>query len=263
MALKINHGMSTDHITWEGRGFGEDTPPKGHHTPVDGPGACEGLRFSDIFRRKRAAEFGVRGISSFKRDPDCSPVYCAAMALGVDVSSSSGMWDTYQVDVSILDGYLRYVQPCEGRGFATLDVEGNDAVRLLAHRLGIVQPRRFPDEPTAPDCAELEWRLWQELNSPRPASPTTFHRSTKNSPLAPRDTPPVALYSPDSALSKSEMAFVDELLAIRSTSEFIIVVSEYRASLDRVYRYLATHHPELVPMVEGSRQWLADQNRPS
>jgi len=56
------------------------------------------------------------------------------------------------------------------------------------------------------------------------------------------------------------MAFVDELLAIRSTSEFIIYVEEHEAqhgsdSLDDVCRYLATHHPEILTMVEGGRNW--------
>jgi hypothetical protein len=163
MTLELRDDMPTDHITWFGRGYEQDT---GHHDgvmPHAGPGACEGMAYSKLFRRKGRSLFGVRGISDFPEDPEELPVYRAATSLGARESSRSGMWDTFRHEVDFLDGGIEYEAPCEGRPFATLDAFGNNAVRLLCHRLGVRPPKLFPDETFIPDNAELEWRLWQEL----------------------------------------------------------------------------------------------------
>lgn len=165
MPLRLKQDMPTAHITWESRGYEERRRPT-EGDPVSAPGLLEGQPYSRCFRRKGRGLFGVRGILDHPDDPDELVAYRVAMGLGAGFSDGGGHWDTSWVDVEFLDGGVYYYGPCEGRPFATLDVTGNKAVRLLCHRLGLRQPKRFPDEEIVPDCADLEWELWCQLSPP-------------------------------------------------------------------------------------------------
>lgn len=64
----------------------------------------------------------------------------------------------------LLDGKLYHNSAdCGFSGSPTLTLSGNRALRLVCCRLGVKQPRQFPDEPSLPTPQELEQELLAQL----------------------------------------------------------------------------------------------------
>lgn len=262
--LSLETGFPTGHITWASRGWGaaeaEELAEQGFD-PMSAPGPCEGQPYSAAFRRKAAGVFAVKGAAGTGDPHWRDEVFRAVCHLGRRDERWRGLFTSGGGTVSLLDGKLSWYSADYGfSGLPTMDLYGNRALRLVCGRLGLRQPRRFPDEDRVPTLAELEADLLEQLNrppeKPPPTPPTSpsargvFAQQKAPTPAAP--PPP-----PAPTLSRSGMAFVDGLLAIRSGSDFIIAVQEYEGSdsIEALIRYLDVNHPDLAEMVSGAVDW--------
>jgi hypothetical protein len=166
MALQVKDDGFWGHITWESRGYRPDEAAEFKAqglTPITAPGILEGVRYSSVFRRHCYGMWAVRGIRGEDRYP-ARIVMDVVRALGFPTREYRFMFSSYTEETKFLDGGLFYNANDQGfSGPPTLDVEGNETLRLLCHRLGIVQPRRFEDEKRAPNLARIETRFRSEL----------------------------------------------------------------------------------------------------
>lgn len=108
-----------------------------------------------------AGRFG--GIATERRHP-AETVIEAVRALGLPMEEYRMMFSSYSWTIEFLDGALVYsARDCGFSGPPRLTLTGNRALRLVCHRLGVVQPRQFEDEDRVPQAAELERQLIAEL----------------------------------------------------------------------------------------------------
>lgn len=178
MGIDLPTGAPTGHITWASRGW--ENPVEGH-TPVTAPGALEGWRFSDVFRRRevdRQTGYAVRGIVA-PRGPE-NPFLAAWRAIwaaGPEAEVTASMFSSFGRVIGILDGRVVYDAADYGfSGSPTMFVTGTRAIRLLANRLGLRSPRLMADESTIPASTELEMLLLEQLRQEiSPAVGTTPH----------------------------------------------------------------------------------------
>lgn len=166
MALQLKDDGFWGHITWESRGYGPDEAVEFEAqglTPITAPGILEGVRYSTVFRRRYFGEWAVRGIKSEDEYP-ARVVMDVVKALGFPTRKYQFMFSSYTEDTKFLDGGLFFNANDQGfSGPPTLNIEGIEALRLVCHRLGIVQPRRFEEEKRAPNLARIETRFRSEL----------------------------------------------------------------------------------------------------
>lgn len=164
MALSLPEGFPTDHITWESRGY---DGPDGVDDVVEAPGALFGIPYSRAFRRLGPGRFAVKGvIGRYDDGPEtyCETVWSAIRALGPEYREHAGMFNSRKHDMKLLDGGLYFNAADVGfSGPPTLHLIGNRALRLVCHRLGLKQPKRFPDEKRVPELAELETELLDQI----------------------------------------------------------------------------------------------------
>ena len=127
------------------------------------PGALEGIRYSKVFRRKANGYWAVKGVNTEEGGLSGDLVY-AVKNLGIETSEHRTMFNSLSWSVDFLDGGLHHYAADYGfSGPPTLDLSGNKALRLVCHRLGIVQPRRFRGESEIPSVAALEAELRAEV----------------------------------------------------------------------------------------------------
>lgn len=166
MGLRLPHGFPTDHITWASRGYddGTDESLRGFDV-VTAPGALEGMAYSTVFRRVGDGMFAIKGINSDGEGYErCMLVWGAIRGLGLEYAKRRFMFACAQDSMKVLDGSLEYYAADVGlSGPPRLTLYGNRALRLVCHRLGLRQPRRFPDEDEVPWPEELEMELLMQV----------------------------------------------------------------------------------------------------
>lgn len=187
MGIDLPTGVPTGHITWASRGW--EHPVEGH-TPITAPGALEGWRFSDVFRRRevdRRTGYAVRGIVAPRGPENPFPAaWRAIWTAGPEAEVSASMFSPLGRSIRILDGRIVYDAADHGfSGSPTMFVTGTLAIQLLANRLGLRSPRLMVDESSIPAPAELEMLLLEQLHREiGPAVGTTPHEP--NVPRLPR-----------------------------------------------------------------------------
>lgn len=165
MGLDLPSGIPTGHITWAARGWEH---PVSAHTPVTAPGALEGWRFSDVFRRRddgREHGYSVHGIVA-PPGPQ-NPFHAAWRAIwaaGPQVRTSTGMFSCWGHGMRILDGRVSYDAADYGfSGSPSMFITGTRTIRLFANRLGLRPPRLLTGERSIPTSPELEQELLAQL----------------------------------------------------------------------------------------------------
>lgn len=166
MGLQLPHGFPTDHITWASRGHddGADESLRGFDV-VTAPGALEGMAYSAVFRRVGDGIFAIKGINSDgEMYEQCMLVWGAIRGLGLPYNEYRLMFACARDHMAVLDGGLEYSAADVGfSGSPQLTLYGNRALRLVCHRLGVRQPKRFPDEDEVPWPEELEMELLMQV----------------------------------------------------------------------------------------------------
>jgi hypothetical protein len=256
--LHLPNGFPTDHITWASRGWGDSEAAlleEQGFDPVSAPGACEGRPYSAGFRRKAAGLFAVKGAAGTGGDHLCFEICRAVASLGRTEKRWPGMFSSASETIYLLDGQLySYAADYGFSGSPTLDLYGNHALRLVCHRLGLRQPRQFPDEESVPSMEQLETELLEELRNPPPLPDRgvrVYGAGSASQPLNP-PTKLVAEPEPTEPLERAvpgldheERRLVESLFDCHSLSEFMIIVQESDlASFDGVLDYLDYHHPD-------------------
>jgi hypothetical protein len=184
MALQIPDDEYTDHISWKSRGHVDPTEfITAGLTPVTCPGSLEGMAYSKVFRLKYPGLWAVRGVNSDDNGTAAAVQYVVSN-LGIRKVEVRNMFSSYRSGSSFLDGGLSFEAHDYGfSGPPMLDLSGTKALRLVCHRLGIVQPRRFAHETEPPDLAAIEREFRNEvllaaLSEPPPAPPARVRPQT-------------------------------------------------------------------------------------
>lgn len=165
MALELPDDGFTGHITWQSRGYSpiefDELEARGL-TPISAPGALDGVRYSAVFRRLWEGEWAVRGVAA--GTGWAQVVRHAVRSFGIPSNEFRTMFSSYREHIWFLDGGLDFYAADYGfSGPPWMHVRGTQALRLICHRLGIVQPRQLYDEDEVPSLAAIEGRLRAEV----------------------------------------------------------------------------------------------------
>lgn len=160
--LHLHPSTPTSHINWGSRGYFDDEIgdlEAAGHTPTTAPGPLQGVSHYRVFRPAAPGVFSLVGATAYSETVE--RVGLCAISLGHQVGRlpedlASGPDWRFSEYVPFMDGgFIHEPEPVQNRPLR-LQVLGNRAMRLICHRLGLVQPKKLTGESVVPNLADLE-----------------------------------------------------------------------------------------------------------